>query len=301
MLAANIFDPFVHALAVALTGLHAVIPNYGWTLIVLALVVRLALWPLTNIQFKSMAEMQKVQPLVKQLQAKHKGEPQVLNAKMMELYKEHKVNPLAGCVPMLVQFPILIGLFWAIQGQINEFKNEHFLWIGSPISQQFPHYLATSLAVPDLILLALYVVSMYFTVRYGSPPSTDPQQAQTQKIMAFISPAMIAYFGFRYQWASALYIYWLATNVFTVAQQYMMFRRYGLIGAGAGGAAVPLDVTPPKRGKLDQPGKQKALKPSADGDAAAADGKPAGKPGNGKANANGKQQYARRSKRRAGR
>ncbi len=245
MLAANFFapffDPLVDILAGALTALHSVIPNYGWTLIVLAFIVRLALWPLTNIQFKSMAEMQKVQPLVKALQAKHKGEPQVLNAKMMELYKEHKVNPLAGCVPMLVQFPILIGLFWAIQGQINHidsFKTEHFLWIGTALSHAYPGMLATSLAVPDVILLGLYVISMYFTVRYGSPPSTDPQQAQTQKIMAIMSPAMIAFFGFKYRWASALYIYWLATNVFTVAQQYIMFRRYGLIGAGARGAAV---------------------------------------------------------------
>ncbi len=69
-------------------------------------------------------------------------------------------------------------------------------------------------------MLVLYVISMYFTVRYGSPPSTDPQQAQTQKIMAIMSPAMIAFFGFKYRWASALYIYWLATNVFTVAQQF---------------------------------------------------------------------------------
>jgi YidC/Oxa1 family membrane protein insertase len=302
VLAATFFDPFfqplVHGLGAALTALHGVIPNYGWTLIVLALVVRLALWPLTNIQFKSMAEMQKVQPLVKALQAKHKGEPQVLNAKMMELYKEHKVNPLAGCVPMLVQFPILIGLFWAIQGQIDQFKNEHFLWIGSAVSQHFPQVLATSLAVPDIILLALYVVSMYFTVRYGSPPSTDPQQAQTQKIMAFVSPAMIAFFGFKYRWASALYIYWLATNVFTVAQQYLMFRRYGLIGAGAGGgggAAALIDAGPPKGGR-GADGKRKGLP------AAANDGMPAG---NGKAKptpaANGKQQYARRSKRRAGR
>ena len=302
MLAANIFDPIVHALAVALAGLHTIIPNYGWTLIVLALVVRLALWPLTNIQFKSMAEMQKVQPLVKALQAKYKGEPQVLNAKMMELYKEHKVNPLAGCVPMLVQFPILIGLFWAIQGQIGQFKNEHFLWIGSAVSQHFPQYLATSLAVPDLILLALYVVSMYFTVRYGSPPSSDPQQAQTQKIMAFVSPAMIAYFGFRYRWASALYIYWLATNVFTVAQQYLMFRRYGLIGAGAGGTSVALNATPPKRGggNGEPPGKQKGLKVPAS-DEMPSNGKTDAKPGNGKPGTNGKQQYARRSKRRAGR
>ena len=238
-LAANIFfDPLVHALGQVLTTIHLVIPSYGWALIALAFVVRLAMWPLSDMQFRSMAEMQKVQPLVKQLQAKFKNDPQALNAATMALYKEHKVNPLAGCVPMLIQFPILIGLYWAIQGQIPSFTHEHWLWIGSSLSQQFPQVFAQSLAVPDIFLLCLYVVSMYFTVRYGSPPSSDPQQAQTQKLMAFISPAMIAFFGFKYRWASALYIYWLATNIFTVAQQYLMFRRYGLVGGGAAAAAL---------------------------------------------------------------
>ena len=243
-LAANVFfDPIVHALGQVLYYIHAVIPSYGWALIALAFVVRLVLWPLTEMQFKSMAEMQKVQPLVKQLQAKHKSDPQALNAATMALYKEHKVNPLAGCVPMLIQFPILIGLYWAIQGQISSFTNEHWLWIGSALSERFPQIFASSLAVPDIFLLCLYVVSMYFTVRYGSPPSTDPQQAQTQKLMAFISPAMIAFFGFKYRWASALYIYWLATNVFTVAQQYWMFRRYGLVGGGGRGTQVVIPAT----------------------------------------------------------
>jgi YidC/Oxa1 family membrane protein insertase len=193
---------------------------------------------------------------------------------MMALYKEHKVNPLAGCFPMLIQFPILIGLYWAIQSRIGDFRNEHWLWIGSSIvapvnaawagtfgwlAAHSPGFLsavfggvaglpllATSLAIPDVFLLVLYVVSMYFTVRYGSPPSSDPQQAQTQKIMAFLSPAMIAFFGFKYRWASALYIYWLATNVFTVAQQFYMFRKFGigrpaLTTAGAA-AALPEPV-----------------------------------------------------------
>jgi YidC/Oxa1 family membrane protein insertase len=244
VLASNVFfDPLVNMLGGVLTAIHHVIPSYGWALIALALVVRLVLWPLSDMQFKSMAEMQKVQPLVKALQAKFKNDPQAQNAAMMALYKEHKVNPLAGCIPMLIQFPILIGLYWAIQGQLESFKNEHWLWIGSAISQHFPTVFATSLAVPDVALLILYVISMYFTVRYGSPPSQDPQQAQTQKIMAIVSPAMIAFFGFRYRWASALYIYWLALNVFTVAQQYVMFRRYGLIGgpkpALATAAAAP--------------------------------------------------------------
>jgi YidC/Oxa1 family membrane protein insertase len=264
------FDPIVHALGGVLTLIHSVIPSYGWALIALALVVRIVLWPLSEIQFRSMAEMQKVQPLVKQLQAKHKGDPQTLNTAMMALYKEHKVNPLAGCVPMLIQFPILIGLYWAIQGQIDHFTHEHWLWIGSSISQRWPDVFASSLAVPDIALLILYVISMYFTVRYGSPPSTDPQQAQTQKIMAIMSPAMIAFFGFKYRWASALYIYWLATNVFTVAQQYYMFRRYGLIGPNKAKALVLPELPP------DPPQSQKAIDTRRE--AAATNGKRAYRP-----------------------
>ena len=273
LLAANVFfDPLVNALGQVLTAVHAVIPSYGWALIALALLVRIVLWPLSDMQFRSIAEMQKIQPLVKGLQAKFKSDPQALNAATMALYKEHKVNPLAGCVPMLIQFPILIGLYWAINGRIDSFANEHWLWIGSSISQQWPDIFAKSLAVPDIFLLVLYVISMYFTVRYGSPPSSDPQQAQTQKIMAFVSPAMIAFFGFKYRWASALYIYWLATNVFTVAQQYLMFRRYGLIGPAAAAARA-------------------ALAAPVDADAAAAGASGSKAPNNGAAPSNGKRAY----------
>ncbi|MBV8369363.1 MAG: membrane protein insertase YidC [Candidatus Eremiobacteraeota bacterium] len=276
LLAANpFFDPLVHALGQVLTFIHLVIPSYGWALIALALLVRIVLWPLSDMQFRSMAEMQKVQPLIKQLQAKHKNDPQAQNAAIMALYKEHKVNPLAGCVPMLIQFPILIGLYWAIQGQINSFKGEHWLWIGSALSEKFPHVFASSLAVPDVFLLLLYVVSMYFTVRYGSPPSTDPQQAQTQKIMAVVSPAMIAFFGFKYQWASALYIYWLASNVFTVAQQYLMFRRYGLIGPNR--VALQAEAAAAAAAIASQPGTDKPAK-KAGNSAAATNGKRAYRP-----------------------
>jgi YidC/Oxa1 family membrane protein insertase len=271
LLAANaFFDPLVHALSGVLIAIHNLIPNYGWALIVLALVVRVVMWPLSDIQFRSMAEMQKIQPLVKQIQAKLKSDPQAQNAAIMALYKEHKVNPLAGCVPMLIQFPILIGLFWAIQAEIESFRSEHWLWIGSSISHAMPNVFATNLAEPDVFLLVLYVISMYFTVRYGSPPSTDPQQAQTQKIMAFVSPAMIAFFGFKYRWASALYIYWLATNVFTVAQQYYMFRRHGLVGNKAAATAVATQAEPATPPASTQ---KTANRESGSGAAAATNGK----------------------------
>ncbi len=282
MLAFNVLQPVTDALGHVLTAIHALVPSYGFDMVLIALVVRLALWPLAQQQFKSMAEMQKLQPLLKGLQAKNKGNPQELQAATMALYKEHGVNPLAGCLPMLIQLPILFGLYWAINEHVGcnplnwdagklqcmidgkaagsappgDFWGAHFLWIGSPISTHFPQIFATSLATLDLPLFLLYIVSMYVSVRYGSPPSSDPQQAQTQKIMAFVSPAMIAFFGWKYHFASALLIYWLSLNVFTMAQQAFMYRKFGLIGgpkpALATAAPAPARVTNGKSGSARQ-------------------------------------------------
>ncbi len=244
MLAFNLFEPLTSAMLGLLNVVHSLVPSYGWTMVLLAFCVRALLWPLANQQFKSMAEMQKVQPLAKALQAKYKGNPQELQAATMALYKEHGVNPLAGCFPLLIQLPILMGLYWAINSQLDKFRSEGWLWIGSGISHQFPAIFATSLAELDIPLFVLYVISMFISVKFGSPPSSDPQQAQTQKIMAIVSPAMIAYFGWKYHWASALIIYWLALNAFTLAQQMYMYRKYGIIGpkvtsvAVAGGTSV---------------------------------------------------------------
>src|SRR5665213_20007 len=144
-----------------LNAIHSVVPSYGLDMLLLALVVRLALFPLAQQQFKSMAEMQKVQPLLKALQAQYKGKPQELQTETMALYKEHGVNPLAGCFPMLIQLPILLGLFYAINSQLDKFKTEGFLWIGTPLSHAFPQVFATSLAALDMPLFVLYVASMY--------------------------------------------------------------------------------------------------------------------------------------------
>jgi YidC/Oxa1 family membrane protein insertase len=251
-LAFNPLQPIIDALIQVIIAINGVIHNLGWSLIALALLIRLAFLPLTFFQFKSMAEMQRIQPLIKSLQAKYKGDSQKLNAEMMALYKEHNVNPFASCMPLVLQMPILFSLYYAIIHEQSTFKTETWLWIGSPISHQFSKILATSLAAPDYVLLALYVVSMYFSVRYGSPPSTDPQQAQTQKIMAFTSPLFIAWFG--HSWPSALILYWLSINILTMGQQWYMLRRFNL--RPAPGAAAP------------------ALEPAAAADRAARNGAP---------------------------
>ncbi len=250
---AGLFHPLVALLSSLLGGLHHLVPIWGLDLILLALVVRLALWPLSQAQFKSMAEMQKIAPLVKAIQTKYKENPQEMNTRVMALYKEHNVNPFASCLPLLLQLPLLLCLYWAVRSDLDAFKSAGFLWIGSPISLQYPHVFATSLAGGDILLLGLYVVSMYFSVRFGSPPSTDPAMAQQQKIMAFVSPLMIAFFGFRAQWPSALILYWFSLNVFTMAQQMFLYRRYGVLGKAvtAVPAAAAIDTTPAAR--LAQP------------------------------------------------
>ena len=103
----------------ALTGFYALIPSYGLAIILLTLTIRIILLPLSIKQTRSMREMQKIQPEVKKIQAKHKGDRQKMNEEMMALYKEHGVNPFGGCAPLLLQFPVLIGLFYVVRTPLS--------------------------------------------------------------------------------------------------------------------------------------------------------------------------------------
>jgi YidC/Oxa1 family membrane protein insertase len=231
LLATNVLDPIVAALHVVLTWLAQHVGNYGWSLVLLAALVKLVFWPLNTMQFKSMLKMQSLQPKVKALQQRYKSDKEKLNEETMKLYKESGTNPLAGCLPLLLQMPILFSLYWTVISDQKLFASQKWLWIGSPMSFESPplvglkHILATSLADSDLILLLVYIASMYFSIRFTSP-AMDEQQAQQQKLMALISPAMIGYLSFQYHWASALILYWLSFNVFSIAQQLFLINRY---------------------------------------------------------------------------
>ena len=109
----------------ALTGFYALIPSYGLAIILLTLAVRILLLPLSIKQTKSMREMQRIQPEVKKIQAKHKGDRQKMNEEMMALYKEHGVNPFGGCAPLLLQFPVLIGLFYVVRTPLSYMGYQH--------------------------------------------------------------------------------------------------------------------------------------------------------------------------------
>jgi YidC/Oxa1 family membrane protein insertase len=262
----NLLAPIVNALHAFLDAIYGVLHNYGWSLIALALIVKAVFWPLNTFQFKSLLKTQELAPKVKALQTRFKNDREKLNEETMKLYKESGANPLAGCLPLLLQIPILISLYQAVTSDKALFSQSTWLWIGSEVSKAVPnHILATNLGDPDYLLLALYVVSMYFQVRFSSP-AMDEQQAQQQRIMSFISPAMIGYLGFRYHWPSALVLYWLAFNIFTMAQQFYLINKYHRNPLQAAGAAAAVTG-----GKANGKSSGKAAALTGAGDAAVAE------------------------------
>ncbi|MGC2130184.1 MAG: YidC/Oxa1 family membrane protein insertase [Candidatus Aquilonibacter sp.] len=230
LLATNVvLDPIVLWLGVIVNYINIPLHNLGLSLVVLALAFRVLFWPLNAQQFKSMMGMQKIAPKMKALQAKYKNDQTKLQQETMALYKSEGVNPLSGCLPLLVQYPFIISVFYMVTQNKALYANQHFLWVG--LWQNAPHLfgkialIAPNLAQGDAVLLVLYGLSMYFSLRYGSMPATDPAQAQTQKMMSFLSPAMLFFIGFQYAWPSALVLYWLCSNLFQMAQQIYMMRR----------------------------------------------------------------------------
>ncbi len=231
ILATSWLDPIVNGMAWLVNAINTPIHSLGISLIILAALIRLIFWPLNSKQFKSMMAMQKVAPRIKQLQTRYKNDPQKLQSETMALYKEAGANPLSGCLPLIVQYPFIISVFYMVLQHKSQYENQDFLWIGSVIAQHSPvlfgvPVFAASLAHADLLLLVLYALSMYVSVRFGSMPATDPQQAQTQKMMSILSPVMLGFIGFKYQWPSAMVLYWFSSNIFQMAQQFYLLRRY---------------------------------------------------------------------------
>jgi YidC/Oxa1 family membrane protein insertase len=200
---------------VALTGRSPSF-SYGFAMILLAVLVKVLLFPLARKQYASQAEMRRMQPLVKELQQKYKGVE--LNQKTLELYKEHNVNMFGGCMPTLLQLPFLMFVYWAIREYEPAFSRGKFLWIGSDLAKQHPGILGGNLALPDVPLLVMYTLTNYITMRMT--PAADPQQQQQQNSMALMTSGMFFYMFLNYRWSSAFVLYWLALNLLSIWQTY---------------------------------------------------------------------------------
>ena len=199
--------------------------NYGVTILIFSLIIKLlTYWP-TGLSLKSSQRMQEIQPILKQLKDKYKSDPQRLNAETMALYKKYKINPLGGCLPMLLQIPIFWGMFNALRNAI-ELKGAPFmLWIND-LSQpdvlfEFPFNIPL-VNIHSLNVLPILMTAIWFLQNKFTMPGKGGVKSEQQKFMAF----MPIIFGFLfYNWPSGLVLYWTANQLFTMGQMLIMKKQ----------------------------------------------------------------------------
>ena len=212
----SIFNPLVEALEFVLGFLHDIfslagIESYGVAIIVLTIIIKMIFYPLTVKQVKSMKAMQELQPKMKKLQDKYKNDPKRLQQEMGALYRNAGVNPLAGCLPLLVQMPFLMGMFYALQS-LDYGGDPTFLWIEN-LSNPDPFY----------ILPVLSAVSTYVLQKQTASSSGSAQMQMQMKIMAVVMPLFIGWISCNF--AAGLVIYWIVNNVIQILQQWWMYRH----------------------------------------------------------------------------
>jgi YidC/Oxa1 family membrane protein insertase len=199
-----------------LTWIHGFVHNWGWSIIILTVLVRLLLYPLSHIQFKSMAKMQNLKPRIEELQAKYAHDQERLQRELMKVYSEAGVNPLGGCLPIIVQMPILIGLFIALQNSIQLRGVPFILWIND---LSIPDTVVSIFGLPINPLPVLMCGTMWIQQKLTPMPSADPAQKQMMMIMPFMMTVLF------YNFPSGLSLYWVIQNVLSIAQQYLMMRH----------------------------------------------------------------------------
>lgn len=209
---------FARALLLAMNGLHAVGVSYALAIILITVIVRLLFWPLMAASARTSKRMAALQPKIKELQEKYKDNPQKLNQKMLELWREHKVNPASGCVPVLVQFPILLGFYSMLQTAI-ELRGESFLW-ACDLSQSDTIGMLPGLNFPINPLPLLMGVTMFWQAKLTpAAPTMDPAQ---QKIMKYM-PLM--FMVFLYNFSAGLTLYWTVSNILSITQMKLTRAR----------------------------------------------------------------------------
>ncbi len=190
--------------------IHSVVGNWGWTIVIFTLMVKAVFYKLSDTQFRSMAKMREFAPRIKALRERHGDDREKLNKAMMELYREEKFNPLGGCLPILVQLPVFIALYWVLIESV-EFRHAPFtLWI-------------QDLAAPDpyYVLPVLFGISMFIQQKMSQAAmAMDPIQ---QRILMFLPLVLMIFFAF---FPAGLVLYWFINNIISMAQQHYVNRRH---------------------------------------------------------------------------
>ena len=206
----GIFSFLAQPLFWVLNWLHGLFGNWGWAIIGIVVVLKLLLYPVSAKQYQSMARMRAVAPRIEQLKERYGEDRMKFNQAMMELYQKEKINPLGGCLPMLVPIPIFLALYWVLLESVELRQAPWMLWIDN-------------LTAPDplFILPALNLAVMWATQKLTPSPGMDPMQKKVLQWMPVIFGVMFAFFP------SGLVLYWLTNGVLGLAQQWWMTKRYG--------------------------------------------------------------------------
>lgn len=187
--------------------IHGFVGNWGVAIIAITLLVKGILFPLTKVQYESMAKMRNLKPKIDELQARYKDDRQKMGPAMMELYRKEKVNPMGGCLPMLIQLPIFLALYWVFVESVELRQAPFMLWI-TDLSVKDPYY----------VLPVLYGISMFIMQKLTPMTVTDPMQA---KIMLWMPVAFSVFFLW---FPSGLVLYWVISNLISLAQMLYIYR-----------------------------------------------------------------------------
>jgi YidC/Oxa1 family membrane protein insertase len=185
--------------------IHGIVGNWGWSIVLLTLTVKICLYPLTASSYRSMAKMKKFTPKIQELKEQFGDDRQRMSQEMMKLYQKEKLNPLGGCLPMLLQMPVFIALYWTLMESVELRQSPFIFWI-----------VDLSVKDPFFVLPLLMGASMFFQMQMQQQPTMDPMQAKIMKFM----PVM---FTFMFLWFPAgLTLYWLSNNLITITQQFIV-------------------------------------------------------------------------------
>jgi YidC/Oxa1 family membrane protein insertase len=266
-------DPLYNALGAVLAFFYAIVPNEGVAIILLTITVMLLLFPLTAKSSRSMLAMQRLQPEIKKLQAKHKGDRQKLNEEMMKLYQENKVNPLGGCLPLVVQFPVFIALFHVLRSTAATVPTGSSLYkaiiaaepngltfLGMDLSLKATDNHGDLLtALPYYVLVGAVFLTGFLQSRQSqrnTPPGANAQMQMITKVLP------IAFGAFSLFFPAGLVLYFLVSNLWRLGQQELIMRKIAPRDHLRKGGAIDAKSSPSKREVTEGPEPADTVEPA---------------------------------------
>ena len=220
----GMFDIIAKPLLWFMNFIYSRVPNYGIAIIVLTILTKILLWPLGSKSYKSMSEMKRLQPLMAEIREKHKDDKKMMNQEIMSLYKTYKINPMGGCLPMILQIPVFFALYRMLYSAIELRHAPFFLWINDLSAPdrlfQFPFSIPFMQPPYGIPVLTVIMGATMLLQQKMSPPPGDPTQAKMMMLMPIVFTVIFINFS------SGLVLYWLINNILSIAQQTYIQKKY---------------------------------------------------------------------------